>query len=148
MTSLNPKLIHIPKHQRDRMVGATLADNLRQQYGRRSVRVIEGDSIRVMRGEYKGVEGKVEKVDTENGMLEIEGVQREKVKGGQVKVPIHASKVMITNLKMDDKYRQAALSRSRLLASPEPKEEAKAAVKKKSKAKKPAKKSTKKGETS
>jgi large subunit ribosomal protein L24 len=161
MTSLNPKLIHIPKHRRDRMVGATLADNLRQQYGRRSVRVIEGDSIRVMRGEYKGVEGKVEKVDTENGTLEIEGVQREKVKGGQVKVPIHASKVMVTNLKMDDKYRQAALSGGqKSTAAAEPKEEAKpkqekkkkapakAAAKKKSKAKKPAKKSAKKGETS
>ena len=64
MTSLNPKLIHIPKHQRDKIIGATLADNLRQQYGRRSVCVIEGDSIRVMRGEYRGVEGKVEKVNT------------------------------------------------------------------------------------
>lgn len=159
MTSLNPKLIHISKHQRDRMVGATLADNLRQQYSRRSVRVIEGDSIRVMRGEYKGVEGKVERVNTENGTLEIEGVQREKVKGGQVKVPIHSSKVMVTNLKMDDKYRQAALSGSKKeVPAPEPKEEtkpkpqkkkkapAKAAAKKK--AKKPAKKSKKKGETS
>jgi large subunit ribosomal protein L24 len=110
MTGLNPKLIHIPKHQRDRMVGATLADNLRQQYGRRSVRVIEGDSIRVMRGEYRGVEGKVEKVNTENGTLQIEGVQHEKVRGGQVKVPIHASNVMVTSLKMDDKYRQSALT--------------------------------------
>ena len=156
MTSLNPKLIHISRHQRDKMVGATLADGLRQQYGRRSVRVIEGDSIRVMRGEYKGVEGKVERVNTENGTLEIEGVQREKVKGGQVKVPIHASKVMITNLKMDDKYRQTSLSGGQKSApAPEPKEEAKpkpqkkkkvpakAAAKKKSKAKKPAKKSKK-----
>jgi large subunit ribosomal protein L24 len=92
------------------MVGATLADNLRQQYGRRSVRVIEGDSIRVMRGEYRGVEGKVEKVNTENGTLQIEGVQHEKVRGGQVKVPIHASNVMVTSLKMDDKYRQSALT--------------------------------------
>lgn len=118
MTGLNPKLIHIPKHQRDRMVGATLADNLRQQYGRRSVRVIEGDSIRVMRGEYRGVEGKVEKVYTENGTLQIEGVQHEKVKGGQVKVPIHASNVVVTSLKMDDKYRQGMLSSQKQVPAP------------------------------
>ena len=107
---MNPKFIHYAKHQRDKMVGATLADNLRQQYKKRSVRVIKGDSVRVMRGEYRGVEGKVEKVNTENGTLQIEGVQHEKVRGGQVKVPIHASNVMVTSLKTDDKYRSAMLS--------------------------------------
>jgi large subunit ribosomal protein L24 len=116
---MNPKLIHIPKHQRDRMVGATLADNLRQQYSRRSVRVVKGDSVRVMRGEYKGVEGKVEKVNTENGTLQIEGVQREKIKGGQVKVFIHASNVMVTSLKTDDKYRSTMLSGQKTAAKAE-----------------------------
>lgn len=110
MARINPKLLHIPKHQRDNMVGATLSDNLRQQYKRRSARVVEGDSVKVMRGEYKGIEGKVDKVNTVEGTLEIEGIQREKVRGGQVKVPIHASKVMITGLKTDDKYRSAMLS--------------------------------------
>lgn len=107
---MNPKLLHVPKHLRDNMVGATLSDNLRQQYKRRSARVVEGDSVKVMRGEYKGIEGKVDKVNTVEGTLEIEGIQREKIRGGQVKVPIHASKVMITGLKTDDKYRSAMLS--------------------------------------
>lgn len=144
MTSLNPKLIHIPKHQRDKMVGATLNDGLRKQYGRRSVRVIEGDSIRVMRGEYRGVEGKVEKVNTENGTLQIEGVQHEKIRGGQVKVPIHASNVMVTSLKMDDKYRQGMLAAGQK-PTQEPKAEAKPAAEKPAKKKKaPAKAKTKK----
>ena len=107
---MNPKFLHVAKHQLDKMVGATLADNLRQQYHRRSVRVVKGDSVRVMRGGYKGVEGKVEKVNTENGTLQIEGVQHEKVRGGHVKVPIHASNVMVTSLKTDDKYRSSMLS--------------------------------------
>ncbi|HVX02003.1 MAG TPA: 50S ribosomal protein L24 [Nitrososphaera sp.] len=110
MARINPKLLHVPKHQRDKMVGATLSDNLRQQYKRRSARVVEGDSVKVMRGEYKGIEGRVDKVNTVEGTLEIEGIQREKVRGGQVKVPIHASNVMITGLKTDDKYRSAMLS--------------------------------------
>ncbi|MER3407950.1 MAG: 50S ribosomal protein L24, partial [Nitrososphaera sp.] len=107
---MNSKLFYVSKHRLDKMIGATLVDNLRQQYKRRSARVIKGDSVRVMRGEYKGVEGKVERVHTENGTLEIEGIQHEKVRGGQVKVPIHASNVMITGLKTDDKYRAAMLS--------------------------------------
>lgn len=105
MADINPKLADVPKHRRDGMLSARLADSLRELYKKRTVRVVRGDSVKVMRGEYKGVEGKVENVDTERGTLNIEGVQREKIRGGQVKVPIHASKVMITNLKLEDKYR-------------------------------------------
>jgi large subunit ribosomal protein L24 len=111
MTSLDPKLIHLPKHQRDKMVGAVLEDALRKQYGRKNIRVIKGDSIRVIRGEYKGVEGKVEKVDTEHATFHIEGIQRDKIRGGQVKVPIHSSKVMVIALNLDDKYRSNKLQR-------------------------------------
>ncbi|AIF83886.1 ribosomal protein L24p/L26e, archaeal/eukaryotic [Candidatus Nitrososphaera evergladensis SR1] len=127
--AIHPKLLHVPKHQRDNMVGAALSDSLRQQYKRRSARVIKGDSVKVMRGEYKGVEGKVDKVNTVEGTLEIEGIQREKVRGGQVKVPIHASKVMITGLKTDDKYRSAMLSGQKQQAEAKPKAD-KAAKKK------------------
>ena len=105
MAGVNPKLLHVPKHQLDRMISAPLTDNLREAYKIRSLRVVKGDSVKVMRGEYKGVEGKVENVDVEHGTLNIEGVQREKIRGGQVKVPIHASKVMIVNLNLTDKLR-------------------------------------------
>jgi large subunit ribosomal protein L24 len=111
MVGINPKLIHIPKHQRDKMVGAMLEDSLRKQYGRKTIRVIKGDSVRVMRGEYKGVEGKVEKVHTERATFHIEGIQREKIRGGQVKVPIHSSKVMVIGLNLDDDYRSSKLQR-------------------------------------
>jgi len=68
--------------------------------------VIKGDGVRVVRGEYSGIEGKVEKVNTRKGTLSIEGIQREKVKGGNVKVQIHSSNLIITGLHMDDKYRK------------------------------------------
>ena len=109
MTAINPKLTNIPKHQRDKMVGAVLDDTLRNQYGRKNIRVVKGDSVRVMRGEYKGVEGKVEKVNTENSTFHIEGIQREKIRGGQVKVPIHSSNVMVVSLNLDDDYRSSKL---------------------------------------
>jgi large subunit ribosomal protein L24 len=102
LTSINA----VPKHIRDASICSTLTDDLREQYGRRSVRVIKGDTVKVMRGEYTGIEGKVEKVNTRRGTLSIEGVQREKVKGGNVKVQIHASNVRVSGLKLDDKYRQ------------------------------------------
>src|ERR671933_1462748 len=95
-----------PKHVRDKNICSTLTDDLREQYTRRSIRVIKGDTVRVMRGEYAGIEGKVEKVNTSRGTLSIEGVQREKVRGGNVKVQIHSSNVIVSGLNLDDKYRQ------------------------------------------
>jgi large subunit ribosomal protein L24 len=62
-----------------------------------------------MRGEYNGIEGKIEKVNTQRGTLAIEGIQREKVRGGNVKVQIHASNVKIIGLNLDDKTRDKRL---------------------------------------
>ena len=108
MNSLN-----VYKHIRDKAVSSNLANNLREQYGRRSMRVIKGDTIKVLRGEYSGIEGKVEKVNTKRATLAIEGVQREKIRGGNVKVPIHASNVQIVALKLDDPLRQKKIERSK-----------------------------------
>jgi large subunit ribosomal protein L24 len=105
MVNINSKMLHTPKHVRDATIHSTLADNLREEYGKRSVRVIKGDNVRVMRGEYNGIEGKIEKVNTQRGTLAIEGIQREKVRGGNVKVQIHASNVKIIGLNLDDKTR-------------------------------------------
>jgi large subunit ribosomal protein L24 len=109
MAGINPKLIHVAKHRLDKMLGAALADELREQYKKKTVRVIKGDSVMVVRGEYKGRGGKVEEVNTERGTLHIEGMQREKIRGGQVKVPIHASNVKITVLNLEDKRRSNKL---------------------------------------
>jgi large subunit ribosomal protein L24 len=87
-------------------VCSNLSNDLKKQYNKRSTTVIKGDTVKIMRGEYKGVEGKVEKINTGKGKLSIEGVQREKIKGGQVKVQIHASNVILSSLKLDDNYRK------------------------------------------
>ncbi|HYP43000.1 MAG TPA: 50S ribosomal protein L24 [Candidatus Nitrosocosmicus sp.] len=88
------------------VVCSNLSDDLKKQYNKRNTGVVKGDTVKIVRGEYKGVEGKVEKINTEKGKLSIEGVQREKIKGGNVKVLIHASNVIISSLNMDDKYRK------------------------------------------
>ena len=113
---------------------SNLSKNLKKEYNTKSLRIVKGDSVRIMRGEYKGVEGKVEKLNTLKGRLSIEGVQREKIKGGQVKVQIHASNVRITSLHLDDKYRKNKIgnqeqinksSRKQTVNTPEKNEEKK-----------------------
>jgi large subunit ribosomal protein L24 len=102
----------ISKHKRDKFLGANLSVNLREQHNKRSMRVIKGDTVRILRGEYVGVEGKVEKVNTERSTLAIEGVQREKIRGGNVKVQVHASNVQIISLNTDDDYRLKGIPKS------------------------------------
>lgn len=117
MPKNNPKILNLPSHLRDSRVASTLSDNLREQYDSRNCRVVKGDNVRVVRGEYSGIEGKVEKVNTHRGTLSIEGIQREKVKGGNVKVQIHSSNLIVTGLNLDDKYRKNKLQRNLNLSS-------------------------------
>jgi large subunit ribosomal protein L24 len=103
----------ISKHKREKLLGANLSENLRGQHNKRSMRVIKGDTVRILRGEYVGIEGKVEKVNTERSTLSIEGVQREKIRGGKVKVQIHASNVQIISVNTDDEYRMKGTQKAK-----------------------------------
>ena len=102
----------VSKHKREKLLGASLSQNLRKQHNKRSMRVIKGDTIKILRGEYGGIEGKVERVNTERSTLSIEGVEREKIKGGKVKVQIHASNVQIISLNTDDEYRMKGIQKA------------------------------------
>ncbi len=105
----NRQIFNAANHFRSKQLGSTLSKELRGKYGRRSARVVEGDSVRVMRGEFKGIDGKVTRVSPEKNGIAIEGIKREKLKGGNVDIYIHSSNVMITGLNLDDKWRQSRL---------------------------------------
>jgi large subunit ribosomal protein L24 len=109
----NRQIFQAANHLRSKQLGATLSKDLREKYGRRSVRVIEGDTIRVMRGEFKGIDGKVTRVSTEKNSVSVEGIKREKLKGGNVDIYIHTSNVMVTGMNLDDKWRQNRLEKQK-----------------------------------
>ena len=69
-----------------------------------------GDSVRVMRGDFSGLEGKVQRVDYSNGRIFVEGMAREKAAGVSSQLPIHVTKVRITNLNLSDKWRSGLLA--------------------------------------
>ena len=86
-------------------LSSILSESLRKKYGKKSARVVEGDSVKVIRGEFTGVDGKVTKVSAANNGLTIEGVKKEKLKGEKYDVFIHTSNIEITGLNTDDKWR-------------------------------------------
>ena len=90
-------------------LSSLLSESLRKKYGKKSARVVEGDSVKVIRGEFTGVDGKVTKVSAANNGLTIEGVKKEKLKGEKYDVFIHTSNIEITGLNTDDKWRMNKL---------------------------------------
>ncbi|MBX5326560.1 MAG: 50S ribosomal protein L24 [Candidatus Bathyarchaeia archaeon] len=104
-------LFQAPAHVRYKHFSAPLSPELKKSHKTNAVPVRVGDTVRIMRGERKGIEGKVSSVDRKNYRIFIEGVTREKVDGTAVPVPIHPSKVMLIKLNLDDKWRNEILKR-------------------------------------
>ncbi len=98
-------LARAPKHIKSKMIVSHLSDDLTKKLGKRSSRVVVGDKVTVMTGQFKTKSGKVEKVDIKKAKVYIAGVELSKKDGSKAKYPIAASNVMITELK-DDKKRQ------------------------------------------
>lgn len=105
---------------KSKQLAGLLSKDLRKKYGKRSARVMVGDSITVIRGEFKGVDGKVSKVSTDSNTVAIDGVKKEKAKGEKFDVQIHASNILITGLNDEDKRRIARLEGRKVAKTAEP----------------------------
>jgi large subunit ribosomal protein L24 len=94
-----------------RQVSAHLSDDLKTRYSTRSIPIRKGDSVRVLRGEFAGLEGKVDTIDRPTSRVFVEGMTREKTAGGGTssRLSVHASKVLLTNLNLSDKWRSSLL---------------------------------------
>lgn len=104
------RLFQAPKHKQRRILSAHLSDDLASKHKAIRVPVRTGDRVRVMRGEFAGLEGKVERVEYSTGRIFVEGMTREKTAGVSSKLPVHSSKVLVTELNLSDKWRSGLLS--------------------------------------
>jgi len=98
-----------PLHERHSQVRATLSADLRDQYGQRSVRVNEGDTVEVMRGDFAGEEETVIDVDLKDATVHVEDVTLETADGEEVPRPLDASNLRVTDLDLSDDERRARL---------------------------------------
>jgi len=130
----------------NKQISAPLSKDLRKKYSRRSVRIMVDDTAKVIRGEYKGIAGKVSKISTNNSSIAIEGNKKEKLKGDKIDVYIHSSNVVVTSLNTDDKWRIKILEKKpkskikSMKADVKKKDDTKSAAKKKDDTKSAAKK--------
>jgi large subunit ribosomal protein L24 len=98
-----------PLHKKRKWISSHLAENLLLKYDRRSVPVAKGDMVKVMRGNFRGHEDKISKVNIRDQTVEIEGVTITTAKGTKIAKPIHASNLLITKLNVTDKWRRQKL---------------------------------------
>ncbi|PWA51921.1 60S ribosomal protein L26-1 [Artemisia annua] len=90
-----------PSSVRRVLMSAPLSTELRSKYNVRSIPVRKDDEVQVVRGTYKGREGKVVQVYRRKWVIHIERITREKVNGQTVNVGVNPSKVVVTKLKLD-----------------------------------------------
>ncbi len=140
------RLYEAPYHSRSHAFSGHLSSELRGSHNSRTLPVKKGDTVRVLRGDYKGYEGKIQRVSRKSYRIFVDGINREKADGTSIPVGIHPSKIEVIKLDLDDKWRTKILERKG------PEEEEKPAEKPAEKpeekpAKKVTKRSTKKRET-
>ncbi len=106
-----------PIHVRRKFLSAHLSKHLRKEYGRRSVKLRTEDVVKILRGEFKGKEGKVQKVDISNSTIFVEGVSKKKSGGKEFNVPMQSSNVQIIELNLKDEKRVNALKKIKKTAA-------------------------------
>jgi large subunit ribosomal protein L24 len=112
------RLYNAPAHVRHKLMAAPLSKELVAKHGVKTLPVRKGDTVHIQRGDNKGFEGKISRVDLKSYRIYIEGLTREKVDGTNIFLPVHPSKVMIRNLSLDDNRRKAVIGRKKPIEKP------------------------------
>ncbi|RXW18735.1 hypothetical protein EST38_g7131 [Candolleomyces aberdarensis] len=91
-------------------MSSALSRELRTKHNTRSLPIRKDDEVRIVRGKFKGREGKVLQVYRKKWVIHVDRVQRDKSNGASSPIGIHPSNVVIINIKLD-KDRRAILDR-------------------------------------
>ena len=85
------------------MLSVNLAKNLRGKYKTRNIEARKGDSVKIMKGKYKGKTAKINIIKTKSMQIYLDGIQKKKQDGSMVNIPFRASNLQITEIYLDDK---------------------------------------------
>jgi len=106
-----------PLHIGRKYLSAHLSKHLRKEYGRRSAKLRTEDLVKIMRGEYAGKEGKIQKMDVSKSTVFIEGISDKRSGGKEFNVPIQASNLQIVELNLKDERRINTLKKIKKTAA-------------------------------
>ncbi len=101
-------------HVKQKLMHSHLSKELREKYKKRSLGLRKGDKIKIMKGKFKKHEGKVERVDLKKTIVFIDALGITKRDGSKKLIGLTPSNLMITELNLEDKFRQKILDRKTL----------------------------------
>jgi large subunit ribosomal protein L24 len=98
------RLYSLSLHSRHKLLAARLSKELREKYKIKSLSVRKGDRVKILRGDFKKVDGEVLEVDLKNQTISVQGVNITKADGSQINRPIRPTNVMLLKI-VEDKER-------------------------------------------
>ena len=108
-------LFNVKNHQVSRLFTVPLDDSLKEEYGIKRIPLRKDDYVRVIAGEFNGIEGKVLGINKMTRKITIEECALQKKDGKNYYVPISVSKVVLTKFTMKknklDPWREKIIER-------------------------------------
>ncbi len=93
-------LANAPLHIKRKFLSVNISKELRKKYGRKNIPVIKGDKIKIMRGKFKGKNGKVLEIKAKISKIIVEGIQIKKQDGSKVNLKLQPSNLQIIELNL------------------------------------------------
>tara|TARA_Y100000310_G_scaffold276476_1_gene293647 strand:+ start:1460 stop:1939 length:480 start_codon:yes stop_codon:yes gene_type:complete len=100
-----------PLHIKQKMLHVHLSSDLKKKYGIRNTQVKKNDKVRILRGQFKKKEGKVERINLKKEKVFVTGIELIKKEGTKVPVALSPSNLLIIDLNLDDRKRKNKLEK-------------------------------------
>lgn len=99
-------------HMKRNFLAAPLAPDLKTRYSTRNLTVREGDTVKIMKGEFKGITGRINRVNLRKSTVYVDGAERVRKDGTKSFFPLRPSSLMLVEISVEDKKRAASLTRN------------------------------------
>ncbi len=87
-----------PLHLRKKFVHVNLSKPLREKQGKRNIQLKKGDTVKIMRGKFRGKTGKALEIKLKESRIVVEGIQVKKQDGSKANVKMQPSNLQIIEL--------------------------------------------------
>ena len=100
-----------PLHTRGKKIASVLSPELKTKHNKKSLPLVVGDKVEVLRGNFKGHKDVIDVIDRKKYRVYVKGVVNKKANGEDAPRPINASNLRIIEIKLEDKKREKMIAR-------------------------------------
>ena len=104
-------IFNAPNHIKRKLLASPLSKVLRKEHKKRSLVLRKGDTVKILRGQFKGTMGKITEINMKKTRIFVDGAHQIKANGQIAPYPIHPSNLVIITPILSDKKRKEVLAR-------------------------------------